>query len=262
MTETELAINAAVSAGKIIQSLRHSRLSVGIKESLRDVVTEVDVIAEKKIIEILTSKEKIAVISEELGSGQLLQQECWIVDPIDGTANFVAGNPNYCVSIGRLSKGRLSQGVVFVPTSKDLYYTHDGVSYKNKTRITANSMPLSESIIAFSLPGYQDEHLEIDRWRFLQRLNRESRGVLRMGSAALHLAWHAEGRFAGCVGFAAPLWDIAGGIALARSSGSCVFLFESSVPNRYDYICGGQKIEQEIRALGLYGFDFDSKVLM
>jgi myo-inositol-1(or 4)-monophosphatase len=246
MSDLNIEIQAAVSAGKLIQNLKDNKLSVDTKESLRDVVTEVDIIAEKEILSILSKENDRPIVSEETQNIKDLPEDCWVVDPIDGTANFLENNPNYCVSIGRLDKFKIQSGVIYAPTYNDLYYTHQNKAYKNKTRISAPKKELKNSTIAFSLPGRIDAEDNKTYWNVISDINNFSRGAIRLGSAALHLAWHSEARFGGCIGFGAQIWDIAAGISIARCSGSLVRVFESHINGKYDYICGCEALNDEL----------------
>jgi len=256
MTNIELALKAAVRAGKISLELRDAEFKVSHKESLRDIVTNVDLTAEKAIGETIQSSSSSPLFCEE-SLGQKLESDSWIVDPLDGTANYVAGNPNFTVCIAKLEGNELDLGVIYAPVFSDLYYTYGGRAYKNSSRITGFSGPINSAVIAFSLPGKMNEESEKHYWEHIRDVNRASRGVVRLGSAALHLAWTAEGRFGACIGFSAPLWDIAAGVCLARSAGLEIIMYEAHEAGKYNYICGPLSIVESLK--NKICCDFDSR---
>ena len=136
MDELTLAMNASVTAGKLVRELSDTKYSKSFKESHRDVVTEVDLISEKIIIDTLSSLESFSYLSEEtnelVGNGD----DFWAIDPIDGTANFVNGGEYYCVSIGKVSKMTMDLGVIYAPEKQDLYYSHrDFGAFKNQRKL-------------------------------------------------------------------------------------------------------------------------------
>jgi myo-inositol-1(or 4)-monophosphatase len=241
MDELKLAINAAVSAGKLVRELRETKYSKSFKESHRDVVTEVDLISEKIIIDTLSSLEPFSYLSEETNELVGNSDDFWAIDPIDGTANFVNGSENYCVSIGKVSKMVMELGVIYAPEKQDLYYSHkDFGAFKNQEKLQISGKNLCDALVAVSLPGAQDKIKAANVFEILNKVNYLSSGVLRLGSAALHLAQHAEGIFGACIGFDAKIWDIAAGIAICRNAGSIVKLTPTTCPYTFDYICGDE----------------------
>ena len=137
MSDLKHVINAAVAAGNVVLALRDTNFSRHSKESNRDVVTEADLISERLIIDSLTQNlVSFSYLSEELNILVGDQSNFWAIDPIDGTANFVAGSSNFCVSLGHVSGTALNTGVVFAPASNDLYYASIGEgAYKNQKKL-------------------------------------------------------------------------------------------------------------------------------
>ena len=237
MYEFKLAIKAAVAAGKLVQELRETSYTKSFKESHRDVVTEVDLIAEKIIINTLSDLKSFSYLSEETNELVGDKDDFWAIDPIDGTANFVNGSPNFCVSIGKVTNMIMDLGVIYAPNSQDLYYSHkEHGSFKNQKKLQISNKDLSDALIAVSLPGQRNHIRAKHIFEILNEINYSSSGIL--GSAALHLAQHAEGVFGACIGFDAKIWDIAAGIAICQNAGSTVRLIPNDDLYSFDYICG------------------------
>ena len=222
----QAAISAAVTGGNIL--LAHSddarRRFFHAKESFRDVVTPNELYAEKKIIEELGRNNKYPIVAEEshISAKPNLKGTYWLVDPLDGTVNYVHRVPFYCVSISFIEKGLPSIGVIFNPLSQELFYGAKGIGvYKNDKGLNVNDRNPELSLFAVSFSGKQYEPSTRDE-EFLSfaRVNDASMGCLRTGSAAMNLAYLAEGRLGGCWGKANKWWDIAGGLLLAQLSGA------------------------------------------
>ncbi|MCB2380527.1 inositol monophosphatase [Hymenobacter sp. BT635] len=150
----------------------------------------------------------------------------WIIDPLDGTTNFVHGLPCYCVSVGLLHHGELAAGVVYEVTRDETFRAvRGGGAFCNDQPIRVSEADtLSQSLIATGFPythfGQLDEYLQI-LGAFMQRTH----GVRRVGSAAADLAWVAAGRFEGFFEFNLNSYDVAAGILLVREAGGRVTQF-------------------------------------
>lgn len=218
------AVKAARWAGSII--LRHSdqldRLTIESK-GRNDFVSEVDRTAESKIIEIIRKAyPSHSILAEESGehSGDDYQ---WVIDPLDGTTNFLHGYPQYAVSIALLEKGKLSQAVVFDPLRDELFTASRGAGAQiNDRRIRVSSIKKMENaLLGTGFPYKEFDHLEtwIDCFRELVPI---STGVRRAGSAALDLAHVACGRLDGFWEMGLSRWDIAAGCLLIEEAGGLV----------------------------------------
>jgi len=220
----EAAMSAGVAAGNLLLEYSDDFLRTSTKESLRDIVTDVDKHAERIIIEILKSNDSnTSILTEESGRiSASNENNHWIVDALDGTVNYVNHIPLYAVSIALIEGNSLTVGVIYNPLASDLYYGAKGIgAYKNHTRIKVKDRIPEESIfgVAFSGAKYQPE-TRSEEFLTLERVNDSTRGCLRTGSAAMNLAYLAEGRLSGCWGKANKTWDVAAGILLASLSGS------------------------------------------
>src|SRR5690606_1020460 len=190
------AIKAARRAGAVIN--RASRdldvLSVTAKRR-NDFVTEVDRAAEEAVIEVLrTAYPDHAILAEESGASGTSEYE-WIIDPLDGTTNFIHGFPQYAVSIALRQKGVMQQAVIYDPTRNELFTATRGRgAYLNDQRIRVSKRAqLKDSLIGTGFPFREVD--DIDTYlRIFKRVTFETAGIRRAGAAALDLAYVACGR--------------------------------------------------------------------
>jgi myo-inositol-1(or 4)-monophosphatase len=187
-----------------------------------DFVTAADLKAEKVLFEELT-KARIGYgfLGEERGMVEGTDKtNRWIVDPIDGTTNFVHAIPHFAISIALEREGRLVAGLVYNPITDDMFTAEVGRgAFCNDKRLrVAARKTLSDSVLATGIP-FQGKpgHAQFfkDAHQFTQRVA----GIRRFGSAALDLAWVAAGRFDGFWERDLKLWDIAAGVVLVREAG-------------------------------------------
>jgi len=223
----EAAISAAVTAGKILcdhaNDVMHKAYDT--KESLRDIVTPVERYAEQEIIAKLKhSLPHAAILTEESGiiRGKRQKTNYWVVDPLDGTVNYINHLPFYAVSIAFVENNKPTVGVIYNPLSNELYYGARTLGvFKNHSRITLTDKPSSNSLFAVSFSGKQyDPKNRAGEFLTMGMVNDGTMGCLRTGSAAMNLAYLSEGRLGGCWGKANKWWDIAAGILLAELAGA------------------------------------------
>lgn len=222
----EVAIKAAVSAGNLLLEHYNDIFNVTVKESLRDVVTEVDRMAEDRIIEILQEYDsEFSITTEEHGEVLKNQKtDYWIVDALDGTVNYVNRVPFFCVSIAFIENNQPVVGVIYNPMSEDLYYGAEGVGvFKNQNRLKVKDRLPEDCLFAVAFSGKNyDIAKRKDEFILFYEINDLTRGCLRTGSAAMNLAYLSEGKFGGCWGKANKFWDVAAGLLLAKLSGAKV----------------------------------------
>jgi myo-inositol-1(or 4)-monophosphatase len=218
------AVKAARRAGSILvrNADRIDRLTVESK-GRNDFVTEVDRLAEDDIVDILRrAYPNHAILAEESG-GALSDDYCWIIDPLDGTTNFIHGYPQYGVSIALQHKGRLEQAVVFDPMRNELFTATRGQgAHLNERRIrVSQNHDFKRALLGTGFPFRSEAYLEswIDVFR---RVAGETSGVRRAGSAALDLAHVACGRFDAFWEFGLKIWDMAAGCLLIEEAGGMV----------------------------------------
>jgi len=224
--ETELlikSVKAACEAGKILKRFYGSSYRVERKDgSFREIITEVDRLVEKCIIEILVSSlPKSTIWTEE--NGFIANNEShllWIVDPIDGTVNYINGIPFCAVSIACIKDKTLHIGVIYNPFTNEYFYAQRNLgAWLNETPIkVSKATNLSESLLACAFsskatPARQKE------FSVFGSLNDLSRGCLRTGSAAINLAYVACGRLSGTWGHQLKVWDVMAGLLIVQEAG-------------------------------------------
>jgi len=176
----------------------------------------------------------------------------WIVDPLDGTTNFLHGLPQFAISIGVERDGEIIAGVVYNPISDEMFWAEKGAgAYCNEHRLrVAARKDLRETVIATGIPF----HGRGDHMRFLKELGivmREVAGVRRFGAASLDLAFVAAGRFDGFWETDLQPWDIAAGIILVREAGGIVSDVKGTrkVLNQPEIIAGNEIVHEKLRIL-------------
>ena len=240
------AIKAARAAGKVISqgSQNLDRLTVASKRE-NDFVSEIDLKAEKAIITILLDAyPSHAILAEESGAAGESEYQ-WVIDPLDGTTNFLHGFPQYAVSIALLHKGQLSQAVIYDPVRNDLYTASRGRgAFLNDRRIRVGKRDkLQDALIGTGFPYRDFTHLDAYTAMF-RDLVRKTSGLRRPGSAALDLAWLAAGRTDGFFEIGLSPWDIAAGCLLVIEAGGLVsdFAGEENYLDSGNVVAGSPKI--------------------
>lgn len=230
-----IAIRAARNAGNLImRSLQHVEHLEVTTKGKNDFVSDVDRLAEQEIINVIKKAHPDhAIMAEESGvTGD--SDTVWIIDPLDGTANFLHGFPHYCVSIGVMVKGRMEHGVIYDPMRDELFTATRGAGAQlNERRIRVSKQKgLSNSLIATGFPFKYHQHFPAYTEMF-QAVFPEVADLRRGGSAALDLAYVAAGRVDGYWEIGLQKWDLAAGILLVEEAGGVVS----------DFTGGNQHIE-------------------
>jgi myo-inositol-1(or 4)-monophosphatase len=222
-----IAIRAARRAGNIIvRSMDQlDRIDITTKAP-NDFVSDVDRKAEQAIIETLhESFPDHGILAEETGesaSGDNKEYQ-WIIDPLDGTTNFLHGFPQFAVSIALAHKGRLEHGVVYDPVSQELFTASRGGGAQlndRRIRVTARK-GLEGALLGTGFPFKQQQHLDTYLATF-KALFPMTAGIRRPGSAALDLAYVAAGRLDGFWEIGLNPWDMAAGVLLIQEAGGLV----------------------------------------
>lgn len=222
-----IAVKAARRAGSIINKASQNLDLLNVsKKSHSDYVSEVDGAAEDAIIKILlTAYPDHAILAEESGrQGDHKKSEFqWIIDPLDGTTNFLHGFPKYSVSIAVKHKGVLSHAVVYDPTNNELFTaSRGGGAYLNDHRIRVSKRTRFEDcLIGTGLPFRDLTHIDA-YFAMLKDIVPRIAGIRRPGSAALDLAYVAAGRYDGFWEIGLAPWDMAAGCLLITEAGGLV----------------------------------------
>jgi myo-inositol-1(or 4)-monophosphatase len=244
------AVKAARRAGAIINraSFDLSALTITAKRQ-NDFVSEVDHAAERAIIEVLRDAyPNHAILAEESGATGESEYR-WIIDPLDGTTNFLHGVPQYAVSIGLAHHGVLSQAVVYDPNRNDLFTASRGRgAYLNDRRIrVSNVIKLQDALISTGFPFRELANLD-NYMAMFREITLKSTGVRRAGAAALDLAWVASGRFDGFWEMGLGAWDIAAGALLIIEAGGLIADIDGG--EKYldsgNVVCGNGKVFSQL----------------
>ena len=222
-----VAIKAARAAGAIINraALDVESVRVSLKQA-NDYVTEVDHASEKAIIEtLLTAYPGHGIWAEESGQehGAKDSQFVWIIDPLDGTTNFIHGFPVYCVSIALAVRGKVEHAVIYDPTRNDLFHSTRGRgAFLNDRRLRVSKRTrLGDCLLSTGFPFRSSD--DFDAYQQLSgELMRQSAGLRRPGAAALDLAYVAAGYCDGFFEKGLMPWDVAAGSLLVTEAGGLI----------------------------------------
>jgi myo-inositol-1(or 4)-monophosphatase len=244
------AVKAARRASTVINRATFDLDRIKVTEKgHNDFVTEIDKAAELAIIDVLKNAyPDHAILAEESGASANLHDEnenVWIIDPIDGTTNFIHGFPQYCVSIALQQRGQITQAVVYDPTRNDLFTATKGAgAYLNEKRIRVSRRDkMADALIGTGFP-FRDMN-ELDEYMKMFRIMTEkSAGLRRPGAAALDLAYVAAGRLDGFFEKGLQTWDMAAGSLLITEAGGIVgnFSGESDYLYKGNVLAGTPKI--------------------
>jgi myo-inositol-1(or 4)-monophosphatase len=199
-------------------------------KGLHDMVSYVDKTAERDLVKGLTSiLPDAGFITEEQTSTILADEYNWIIDPLDGTTNFIHGVPTFSISIALQFRNELVIGVVYEINRKECFSAwKNGGAYLNGKRISVSNAPAIENtLLATGFPFYEFSKME-KYLNVLRTLMQKCHGLRRIGSAAIDLAYVACGRFDGYFEYNLNSYDIAAGMVLVREAGGQVFDFKGT----------------------------------
>jgi len=248
-----VAIKAARIAGSIINraSLDLDILKVGTK-SHNDFVTEVDQAAEVAIIKtLLEAYPDHAILAEESGKehGNQRSEYQWIIDPLDGTTNFIHGLPIYAVSIALAHRGVVQQAVVYDPTRNDLFHASKGRgAYLNDRRLRVSKRTrLKDALVGTGFPFRKGDNVK----RYLalfETVIQQTAGVRRPGAASLDLCYVAAGYYDAFFETGLSPWDVAAGSLIITEAGGLVgnFTGESDFLHQREVLAGTPKIYAQL----------------
>ncbi len=255
-----VAIKAARAAGAIINRAALDVEAVRISQKqINDYVTEVDHASEAIIIEtLLTAYPGHGILAEESGSqhGAKDSEFVWIIDPLDGTTNFIHGFPVYCVSIALAVRGKIEQAVIYDPSRNDLFTSTKGRgAYLNERRIRVSKRTqLKECLVSTGFPFRPGDNFK-NYLAMMGDVMQRTAGLRRPGSAALDLAYVAAGYTDGFFETGLNIWDVAAGSLLVTEAGGLVgnFTGESDFLEQKECLAGSPRIYgQLVQILGKY----------
>ena len=215
------------------------QLQVSIKGP-SDFVTNADTKAEKIIIDELTkSRKNYSILSEESGSKENKDiDNVWIIDPIDGTINFLHGVPHFAISIALKSNNEIVSGLIYDPIKDEMFYAekNNGAYFNNKRIRVSKRKKMEECLFASG---------EIDNENIKQKTNAKL-SIRKSGSAALDMAYVASGRYDGYFQKNLNLWDIAAGIIIVKEAGGQVNDLNLKQNNNIDITASSSSINEKL----------------
>ena len=220
-----IAVRAARKAGSIINRATMDGAGLEVRSKRQnDFVTRVDTAAEEAIIGIVRNAyPDHAVLAEESGAAEGSAEYQWIIDPLDGTTNFIHGFPQYAVSIGIRHRGALAHGVIYDPVKNELFTaSKGGGAFLNDRRVRVSKcLRLADALVGTGFPFRELERIELYT-KQLKNLMQKSAGVRRAGAAALDLAYVACGRLDAFWELGLSPWDMAAGVLMIQEAGGLV----------------------------------------
>ncbi len=248
-----IAVGAAHAAGEIMRRRFQQVDAIPIVRKARhDYVSEVDRACEAEIVrQIKRFYPDHAFLCEESGrSGE--SDTVWVIDPLDGTSNYLHGLPHFAVSIAQQVNGRTEHGVIFDPMREELFTaSRGGGAYLNNKRIRVSSrIVLDEAILATAFPFRQRELLPA-YGKIFQSVFEKVEDFRRAGTACLDLAWVAAGRLDGFFEIGLKPWDVAAGALIVREAGGVVMNFSGNddVENTGTIIAAPYKLMTQLRQI-------------
>ncbi len=238
----KVLISAAQNAGQFIATEAQKFNTDAIEyKDVNNVVSYVDKEAEERIVKTLRAYSPTIgfITEEETETTSDMEGYNWIIDPLDGTANFVHSLPHYSVSLA-LAKGKeVLVGVVYnIPLDETYWAVKANGAFKDGKRLSVSSaQKLGQSLLATGFPYYKFE--EMSKYvKVLEELMQKTHGLRRFGSAALDLAFVAEGRYDGFFEYNLNSWDMAAGVLLVQEAGGLVTDFRGG----NDYLFNGDVV--------------------
>lgn len=219
----ELAKKLAIEAAQIVENAKAKSLNIDTKSSSTDMVTDIDKTVERYLCEnILHNYPNHSIVAEESGQHLGSSEISWVIDPIDGTTNFIYGFPAYSISMGIKHNDEIVAGVVYSITDACLYWAiKQGGAFKNNVQIhVRNPTRISSALIGTGF-GYSSAR-RVSQTQFLSTIIGEVRDVRRSGAASLDICYVAEGRLDGYYESGLWPWDYTAATLIAREAGGIV----------------------------------------
>jgi len=238
-----IAVKAARRAGNVInRGARELDLLTVTSKGPKDFVSEVDREAERTIVETLLGTYPDHAILAEEGTAKGANADAenvWIIDPLDGTTNFLHGFPQYCVSIALAHRGQIAHGVIYDPVRNDLFTASRGRgAFLNDRRIRVSKRQhLRDCLVGTGFPFRDGSYLDT-YMRMMKAMIEQTAGLRRPGAAALDLAYVAAGFYDGFWEVGLNAWDVAAGSLLIQEAGGLI----GDLAGDGDFLHGGQVI--------------------
>jgi len=248
LTERVALLSKEIAACIRAESPSFTEASVESK-SLNNLVSYVDKQAEQRFVDGLKDLLPEAGFIAEEGTGEQVEGLNWVIDPLDGTTNFVHGVPCYCTSVALIKDGDIQLGVVLEVNRDECFaaYRGGGTTMNGKPVKVSTRANLQESLLATGFP-YDDFGFESEYMDLLRELMHRTRGIRRLGSAAADLAYVACGRFEAFYEYGLNSWDVAAGVLLVREAGGKVSGFHPSKDPVFDeeIVASNSAIHEEL----------------
>lgn len=220
-------------------------------KTTNNLVSFVDKESERRLVEGLRTLFPEAGFIAEEGTGEKADEWNWVIDPLDGTTNFLHDVPIWCISVALCHKNKAVIGIIYDPNKNEMFVASRGNgSFLNGKRIqTSTRSNLMDSLLVTGFPyddfGREEQYIELFR-----SLMKKTRGIRRLGSAALDLAWVACGRFEAFYEYGLNPWDVAAGVILVEEAGGDVSGFYDGDPIfEEDIIASNGLIHHELKQL-------------
>jgi myo-inositol-1(or 4)-monophosphatase len=243
---------AAAQAGGVILKRNYGKLnrSQVYSKGTHDWVTDVDHASEKAVLKVIRKNHPTHAIMAEESAPKAAMKECqWLIDPLDGTINYLHGFPMFGVSIGLVYEGKLTAGAIYDPFKEELFTAvRGGGAYLNKKRLKVSGRQrLEESLIATGFPFRAQNKLDVYLESF-KAVFLKTGSIRRPGSAALDLAYVACGRLDGFWEMSLSPWDIGAGALMVQEAGGAVtnFFGKETFLRDGHVACGNKPVHQQL----------------
>lgn len=225
-SKLEVAIQAALAAGELIMHYFDKREILEVKtKSLNDFVSQVDCRAEEEVIAVLKAAyPEHGFLGEEGGrQGEIGNNSVWVIDPLDGTTNFLRGIPHFAVSIALVQSGEVVCGVIYDPARQELFTAArgKGAAMNGRALRVAEQTDFPSALLGTGFPLIDRNVCDV-YFDMLRAATRRGTGIRRGGAAALDMAWVACGRIDGFWEIGLKPWDIAAGMVMIAEAGGVV----------------------------------------
>jgi myo-inositol-1(or 4)-monophosphatase len=233
----EQVIEISIETGRFLKNERKTIDSseIEMKSGKNDLVSRADKEAERRFAEYLRKVLPEAGFIAEEGTGERAEKYNWIIDPLDGTTNYLFGIPCYCTSVALWKDGEILVGVIYDPERDECFSAAKGLGafLNGKPIKVSDQADMSLALLATGFP-YDNRGRQMEYLKILAEVNSKSRGIRRLGAAAVDMAYVACGRFEGFYEYGLNAWDVAAGALIIKEAGGEV----SDFYGKDDYLFG------------------------